>query len=128
MLLRVGLGLLHQFYKFPGGTTQGLLSSYYDTERTVKILVREMENVIEHAFILSPGGAIKPEHLPDYLQEKKAIPVIEIASTMNEMESLFIIAALKRNNWSRKKTSEELGINTSTLYRKIKKLGLKIPE
>ena len=90
--------------------------------------VRELENVIEHAFILSPGGAIKPEHLPDYLQEKKAIPVIEIASTMNEMESLFIIAALKRNNWSRKKTSEELGINTSTLYRKIKKLGLKIPE
>jgi transcriptional regulator with PAS, ATPase and Fis domain len=90
--------------------------------------IRELENVIEHAIILSPGGAIKPEHLPDYLQEQKAIPAIEIASTMNEMESLFIIAALKRNNWSRKKTAEELGINTSTLYRKIKKLGLKVPD
>lgn len=90
--------------------------------------VRELENVIEHAIILSPGGAIKPEHLPEYLQEQKVIPAIEIASTMNEMESLFIIAALKRNNWSRKKTAEELGINTSTLYRKIRKLGLKIPE
>ena len=90
--------------------------------------IRELENVIEHAITLSPGGAIKPEHLPDYLQGKKAIPAIEIASTMNEMESLFILAALKRNNWSRKKTAEELGINTSTLYRKIKKLGLKVRE
>lgn len=89
--------------------------------------IRELENIIEHAFILSPGGAIKPEHLPDYLQEQKAIPAIEIAGTMNEMESLFIIAALKRNDWSRKKTAAELGINTSTLYRKIRKLGLKVP-
>lgn len=89
--------------------------------------IRELENIIEHAFILSPGGAIKPEHLPDYLQEQKAIPAVEIAGTMNEMESLFIIAALKRNDWSRKKTAEELSINTSTLYRKIKKLGLKVP-
>ena len=90
--------------------------------------IRELENVIEHAITLSPGGAVKPEYLPDYLQGKKAIPAIEIASTMNEMESLFIIAALKRNSWSRKKTAEELGIDTSTLYRKIKKLGLKVPD
>jgi len=90
--------------------------------------IRELENIIEHAFILSPGGVIKPEHLPDYLQEQRAIPAVEIAGTMNEMESLFIIGALKRNNWSRKKTAEELGINTSTLYRKIRKLRLKVPE
>jgi len=90
--------------------------------------IRELENIIEHAFILSPGGVIKPEHLPDYLQEQRPIPAIEIAGTMNEMESLFIIGALKRNSWSRKETAKELGINTSTLYRKIRKLGLKIPE
>lgn len=90
--------------------------------------IRELENIIEHAFILSPGGVIKPEHLPDYIQEQRPIPVVEIAATMNEMESLFIMGALKRNNWSRKKTAEELGINTSTLYRKIRKLGLKIPK
>ncbi len=89
--------------------------------------IRELENIIEHAFILSPGGVIKAEHLPEYLQEKRVIPAVEIASTMNEMESLFIIAALKKNNWSRKKTARELGINASTLYRKIKKLGLAIP-
>jgi len=89
--------------------------------------IRELENIIEHAFILCGNGIIRLEHLPEYLQKKEATPVVEIASTMNEMESLFIIAALKRNNWSRKETAKELGIASSTLYRKIKRLGLNIP-
>ena len=46
---------------------------------------------------------------------------------MKEMESLFIMAALKRHNWNRTETAKDLAINPSTLYRKIKKLGLKIP-
>jgi len=65
--------------------------------------------------------------LPENLQVKTSIPVVEIASSMKEMESLFIIAALKRNSWSRKKTAERLRIAPSTLYRKIRKLGLSIP-
>jgi transcriptional regulator with PAS, ATPase and Fis domain len=89
--------------------------------------VRELENIVEHAFVLSPGGVIKPDHLPEYLKGQKAIPAVTIARTMKEMESLFIIAALKRNNWSRKDTAQELGIDTSTLYRKIRKLGLRLP-
>ena len=90
--------------------------------------IRELENIIEHAFVLSLGGIIKPEDLPENIQAKGAIPVVEIASTMKEMESLFIIAALKRHDWNRKATAEDLAINPSTLYRKIKKLGLKIPK
>ena len=89
--------------------------------------IRELENIIEHAFVLSPGGIIKPEHLPDYLRDRTAVPAVAIARTMDDMESLFIIAALKRNDWSRKDTARELGINASTLYRKITKLGLKVP-
>jgi PAS domain S-box-containing protein len=89
--------------------------------------IRELENIIEHAFVLCGSGIIKPEFLPEYLQKDSAIPAVEIASTMDEMESLFILAALKRNNWSRKDTAREIGVNPSTLYRKIKKLGLKIP-
>jgi PAS domain S-box-containing protein len=89
--------------------------------------IRELENIIEHAFVLCQDGIIQPEHLPENLQVKTSIPVVEIASSMKEMESLFIIAALKKNNWSRKKTAKELNIAPSTLYRKIKKLGLSIP-
>ena len=90
--------------------------------------IRELENIIEHAFVICPQGIIKPEHLPAHLQEKVTIPAVEIAATMNEMESLFLIAALKRNNWSRKDTAKQIGVNPSTLYRKIKRLGLKIPD
>jgi len=89
--------------------------------------VRELENVVEHAFVLCKRGIIQVEHLPEELRGTKAIPAIEIASTMREMESLFLIAALKRNNWSRKDTAAQIGVNPSTLYRKIKKLGLKVP-
>jgi len=89
--------------------------------------VRELENIIEHAFVLSPGGVIKPEHLPEYLHGTHTISAVEIAGTMKDMESLFILGSLRRNNWRRDKTAEELGIHTSTLYRKIRKLGLKVP-
>jgi len=89
--------------------------------------IRELENIIEHAFVICTQGIIKPEHLPKHLQSQASIPAVEIATTINEMESLFLIAALKRNNWSRKDTAKQIGVNPSTLYRKIKKLGLKIP-
>jgi len=89
--------------------------------------VRELENIIEHAFVLSPGEVIKPEDLPEEVKAREAVPVVEIARTMKEMEALFIMAALQKNNWSRKETAEELGINPSTLYRKIRKLGLRVP-
>ena len=90
--------------------------------------IRELENIIEHAFILCGKGIIQPEHFPDNLRTRKPIPVVEVASTMKEMESLFIIATLKRNNWSRKDTAKELNITPSTLYRKIKKLNIRIPK
>jgi transcriptional regulator with PAS, ATPase and Fis domain len=89
--------------------------------------IRELENIIEHTFVLSPGEVIKPEDLPDGVMAREAVPMVEIARTMEEMEALFIMAALKRNNWSRKETAKELGINPSTLYRKIRKLGLTFP-
>lgn len=46
--------------------------------------------------------------------------------TIKEVEKMKIIDALKRNNGNRKKTSEELGIASRTLYRKIKEYGLNI--
>jgi len=90
--------------------------------------IRELENIIEHASVLCGGGIIRPEHLPEYLHSERPVPAVEIAGTLAEMEALFLIGALKRNNWSRKDTASEIGVNPSTLYRKIKKLGLKLPK
>jgi len=90
--------------------------------------IRELENIIEHASVLCGGSIIRPEHLPEYLHGTRPVPAVEIAGTFAEMEALFLIGALKRNNWSRKDTAAEIGIDPSTLYRKIKKLGLKLPQ
>ncbi len=90
--------------------------------------VRELENIIEHAFVLCPGGVIHPEHLPNHIQNVRPVPVIEVAETLEEMEALFLTAALKRNNWNRKDTAKELGVNPSTLYRKMIKLHIEPPK
>ena len=89
--------------------------------------VRELENIIEHIFVLCPNGEIRTEHLPKYLHEKQPEPVVEVAGSLRELETHFLTAALKRNNWSRQDTARNLGISSSTLYRKLKKLELSLP-
>jgi len=87
--------------------------------------VRELENIIEHAFVLCPSGVIKTEHLPVSLRNlSQTIPLIEVDGSLEQVEILTIIAALKRNDWRRKETAAELGINPSTLYRKMQKYKL----
>ena len=89
--------------------------------------VRELENIIEHAFALCPGGEIEPEYFPDYLQEKQVVTPAQTLGSLEEMESIFLTSVLKRNDWSRDRTARELGISSSTLYRKLKRLGLSLP-
>ena len=88
--------------------------------------VRELENAIEHAFILCPGGLIAQAHLP----EKFHAPHLAHppATTLEEIEAQAIHHALVRNNWKRKATAEELGVCKSTLWRKIKRFGIEVPE
>ena len=88
--------------------------------------VRELENIIERAFVMCKGEEILPEHLP--------AEICLIGSTQNnknsfqEIEASFIINTLKKNNWNRLATARELGIHKTTLFRKIKKYGLKLPK
>jgi len=88
--------------------------------------VRELENAIEHAFILCPGGLIEPAHLPEKFHgARMAHPP---ATTLEEIEARAIREALVRNNWRRNATAEELGVCKSTLWRKIKRFGIEVPE
>lgn len=90
--------------------------------------VRELENIIEHAFILCRGGLIEIHHLP---MEMRGIPQDTRSGIMNitlqEMEIYMIREALHRYNGNRKKTAEQLGIDLSTLYRKMKKFDIETP-
>ena len=91
--------------------------------------VRELENIIEHAFVLCPGGMIEPRHLPDHLRPKEALlGLTGPATTLKEVEKQLIFEALKRNGWNRLKAAHELGIHKSTLFRKITSLGIELPK
>lgn len=90
--------------------------------------IRELENVIEHCFVLCNGSIIQVECLPKRLREgnyKKIAPSTE-SKSFKDAEKNLIISALERNNYNRTKAAKELNINVSTLWRKMKKLGIKI--
>ena len=87
--------------------------------------VRELENALEHAFVLCAGGMIKPEHLPEGLRPASKAPPAGL--TLKEMEARFIYDAIERNKGNRAAAARELGIHKTTLWRKIKALGLEVP-
>jgi transcriptional regulator with PAS, ATPase and Fis domain len=89
--------------------------------------VRELENIIEHAFVLCQASTIGVECLPPQLSPKEKGAEVP-ARSVREFEKYFLIETLKKNKWSRVKTAAELGINKSTLWRKMKKLGIETPE
>jgi PAS domain S-box-containing protein len=92
--------------------------------------VRELEHIIEHAFVLCHSGLIQPEHLPpDFRRHAKSVPVATIsAMTLQAMEKVMISDALRRHGGNRKAAAEQLGINPSTLFRKAKALGIPLPD
>ncbi len=94
--------------------------------------IRELENIIEHAFILCPDEMIRPIHLPEHLQPvRQELPSAEsgsIKAAARSAEAQRIIDALTRNHYNRQAAARELGIHKSTLYRKIKSLAIELPE
>jgi transcriptional regulator with PAS, ATPase and Fis domain len=90
--------------------------------------VRELENIIEHAFVLCPGGMIQPDHLPDELQPRTSLARRETIDLLSEYEKDLILSALQKNHWNRLKTAKDLGIHKTTLFRKIRKLGIDLPD
>ena len=91
--------------------------------------IRELENSIEHALVLCPEGEIGVHCLPENLQSLPAKPPCAgINAALKLTESQVIQDALKRNQFNRLATARELGMHKSTLFRKIKQLGLQLPK
>ncbi len=92
--------------------------------------VRELENIIEYSFVLCSNGLIEPRHLPEQLLVHLSAPDGrgDIKTAVRTVEAQVIRDALKRNNYNRLATARELGIHKSTLFRKMRHLGLNLPE
>lgn len=90
--------------------------------------VRELENVFEHAFILCKSPEIKTSHLPENLLSSGESRVHRSSARpqrLPDLEKGLILDALERCGWDRDRTARELGMHRSTLWRKIKKYGIK---
>jgi PAS domain S-box-containing protein len=87
--------------------------------------IRELENIIEHSFILCGSGLIEPKHLPPPLRGEHAMTGLGLPSglTLAAMERMLLRDALRRNGGNRAAAARELGIDVSTLFRKLKTLS-----
>jgi len=91
--------------------------------------VRELENAIEHAFVLCRGGLIEPHHLPAPIRGD-APPGVSPGRgplTLRALEAVHIADAVRRHGGNRTAAARELGINPSTLFRKVKSLNIDLP-
>jgi len=95
--------------------------------------VRELENIIERAFVLCAGGRIERPDLPPELtgQPVTTLPSSAgdtIAAQTRATEAHAIRAALERCGFNRLAAARALGLHKSTLFRKIKALGIQVPD
>lgn len=91
--------------------------------------VRQLQNVIERAVLLGKNETIGVEDLPAEMRGTTIIPVAPaggrtLKEAMEGPERQIIIEVLEANHWNRNATADSLGINRTTLYKKMKKLGL----
>jgi two-component system response regulator HydG len=89
--------------------------------------VRELENALERAVILTGGGVIDAEALPARVTERRAEPLLSdrppATPTMEAIERAYITWVLHNEGGNKSKAAEVLGIDPSTLYRKLARYG-----
>lgn len=96
--------------------------------------VRELQNAIERAVLLGRGPSIVADDLPS-MTGGHSLPPVEapagkpLKNALANPERSIILDVLEMNQWNRNKTADALGINRTTLYKKMKRLGLdKLPQ
>jgi PAS domain S-box-containing protein len=92
--------------------------------------VRELQNIIEHAFVLLNEGLVDLAHLPPELvpASRPSAAARNGLETVKAFEGHVIREALERNGGSRLAAARELGMHKSTLFRKVKVLGIDLPK
>ena len=90
--------------------------------------VRELENILEHALIICREAVIHPDHLPDYVRQRKPArqnpPALIVPATSPTPEHQRILEVLEKTGGHRIKAARELGMERTTLWRKMKKYGI----
>jgi PAS domain S-box-containing protein len=90
--------------------------------------IRELENIIEHCFVLCHGQLIESSDLPDSVRrpEHRGAEDLQEIKTLRQMEMMMIEQSLRCHDGNRAAAARELGINPSTLFRKLKTLQIDV--
>jgi DNA-binding NtrC family response regulator len=95
--------------------------------------VRELENAVERAVVLATSRTVDVGDLPPKVVASADAPrdagshePLSLKEALAEPERRVIEAALRHNNWCRQATADELDINRTTLYKKMKRYGLDV--
>jgi DNA-binding NtrC family response regulator len=91
--------------------------------------IRELQNVVERAVLLGKGEVIVPSDLPREIAGGTSLSISRVGKktlkeALEDPERQIILDVLEANNWNRNATADSLGVNRTTLYKKMKKLGL----
>jgi PAS domain S-box-containing protein len=104
-----------KIHKFSANTMQALMDYEWPGN------VRQLENAISHAVIVSQGDIIRGRNLPGFLREAMG----ESGSTsLTENERSLILRILRESNWNKHDAARRLRVSRSTLYSKIRRYGL----
>lgn len=90
--------------------------------------VRELENALERSVILTPGDTITPDALPERVTQRRAEPLVSTRTppnpTLEAVERAYIMWVLQSESGNKSRAAEVLGIDPSTLYRKLSRYGV----
>ena len=116
------------FNRVQGREIAGVSSEVLETlmRHTYPGNIRELENIVEHAFVLCSSGTIRKKHLPAYLVSGKDSQP-DRADSLEALEAQFLVRTLERHGWNRAAAARDLGIHKTTLWRKMKRLGVASP-
>jgi DNA-binding NtrC family response regulator len=85
--------------------------------------VRELQNALEHATVLTKGSLIEPQHLPERITRQKKEPLVaervQANPQLDLIERAYIMFVLQAEGGNKTRAAEALGIDPSTLYRKL---------
>ena len=120
-------GLIDRFNHVQGKAVSGI-----SAEAMARLMVysypgnvRELENIVEQAFVLRSSGMIEVGDLPGEFQDHDR--TVAGGNTLEALERTAIEEALRRAAGHRGRAAAELGIDPSTLYRKMRSLGIDPP-
>ena len=94
--------------------------------------VRELENVLEHAFIVSAGPQIQLGDLPPrtHVHEPAAVtaelvpPATSRRCSLTDLQREELLACLRESGWSIPRAAAKLGVHRTTVWRRMKRLGI----